>query len=646
MAITPIFNVYLNAANPAVPLLVSPASNTAANGLQVVDGDKVTLRLYFVTATGASPTYDTPDESGSVVFAAKKNPSDAALVYFLDAWSWEDDYIEGTLDLATPEGFWTGSEPSKSIFCDIEVRTTANAERLTWSFFAQVKRQSYGGGETPPDPPEPYLDLSAALQVFVAYDRSQTLDSTEQTQAQTNIGGTTVGRAVFTAANAAAAATAVGLGTASDVTFGSVSADVFQAKESTGASIWTESGNYVATWGVSNSQNVEFFGEITATSFNARTSAGATLKNSAGATVVEWGVSNSLAATFGGDIEVNGDINAPGSIATVASLVSVEISAASGSFTVGATGDMTATHGKFQGSGGQAGHVQLKQGTAPNGTANETTLWGISGGIGWRDGTGTAYSLTLPTASSTLTTDERMMRMYRFAVGASAATISTSTSSWGSLITNGSSAVARLHSYFTVSTSASVASSRYTLWVESGATAVNPHALAGHPFYGLNYARGLEVSFPLLPAQFSGTTAVLPSDGYISGYFGQARNTHYEDIVQVGFGFLLKGDGTIQLQALATNGGSVFKSSFVASGIDMSVNASAIASLIRVTSDTAGNLALFVDGSLKCTLAGGPTGLTNVSTSNFTVFTFTVSNGASTPTKATAITIGLPLFIL
>lgn len=87
---------------------------------------------------------------------------------------------------------------------------------------------------------------------------------------------------------------------------------------------------------------------------------------------------------------------------TFNALTSSTISAASGTFSVGSTGDVTGTHFKAQGSGGVAGHVQLKQGTAPSGTSNETTLWGIANGIGWRNGTGTAYSLTLPTATGTL----------------------------------------------------------------------------------------------------------------------------------------------------------------------------------------------------------------------------------------------------
>ena len=47
-------------------------------------------------------------------------------------------------------------------------------------------------------------------------------NTTNAATTRTNLGGTTVGNSVFTATNAAAAATAVGLGTTNDVTFGSV----------------------------------------------------------------------------------------------------------------------------------------------------------------------------------------------------------------------------------------------------------------------------------------------------------------------------------------------------------------------------------------------------------------------------------------
>ena len=67
---------------------------------------------------------------------------------------------------------------------------------------------------------------------FVTYSGSNSLTFTNSLQfstnaqpgTRTNLGGTTVGNAVFTATNAAAAATAIGLGTANEVTFGRVAA--------------------------------------------------------------------------------------------------------------------------------------------------------------------------------------------------------------------------------------------------------------------------------------------------------------------------------------------------------------------------------------------------------------------------------------
>jgi hypothetical protein len=50
---------------------------------------------------------------------------------------------------------------------------------------------------------------------------------------RTNLGGTTVGDSVFTATNAAAAATAVGLGTANSVTFQSLTAELLQVRVGT-----------------------------------------------------------------------------------------------------------------------------------------------------------------------------------------------------------------------------------------------------------------------------------------------------------------------------------------------------------------------------------------------------------------------------
>jgi len=407
MAITPLFNVYLNATNPATPLLLSPSTNAQAGALQVVDGDKVTLRLYFVTATGASPTYDVPAEAGSVVFAAKKNPSDVDLVYLLNTWTWYGTYIEGTLDLATPEDFWTASEPTKSVFCNVEVRTAANAQRITWSFFAQVVRQSYGGGETPPDPPEPYLDIPAALQIFVAYDRAQSLTSPNKVQAQDNLGGTTVGKAVFTAVNAAAARTAIGAGTSSfdpaspgpiggttpgegtftTGVFNSVQTAALKADAATGAVDFAlADGTVVGAFDATSLQMtlpIISIDSFQAPVFKATDTAGATLQNSAGATV----------ATFGAATPVGGIYFVPGGVvgyeASVATFI-IEADIGRGTFKqLLATGTQSLILGTV---GSAVGNIAFF-----NATSGSITLTPPTGALG-------TVTVTLPGATGTLAT--------------------------------------------------------------------------------------------------------------------------------------------------------------------------------------------------------------------------------------------------
>lgn len=103
--------------------------------------------------------------------------------------------------------------------------------------------------------------------------------------------------------------------------------------------------------------------------------------------------------------EVSGDSNGMiqagpvySQIATASSIVQRDSSGAIAGTNITANG-----HFKSQGDGaGGAGHLILAQGTTPNGTGSSTTLWGIANGLGWRNGNGTAYSLTLPTASGTL----------------------------------------------------------------------------------------------------------------------------------------------------------------------------------------------------------------------------------------------------
>jgi len=78
----------------------------------------------------------------------------------------------------------------------------------------------------------------------IAFDDVASEDIVEKTR--TNLGGTTVGNAVFTATNAAAAAAAIGLGTTNNVVFNDVQAAGFLVGDETNSQIAFE-GNSAAT---------------------------------------------------------------------------------------------------------------------------------------------------------------------------------------------------------------------------------------------------------------------------------------------------------------------------------------------------------------------------------------------------------------
>jgi len=187
MAISRIFPLYIDVTKPSEPLLIDASTNLKAANMSITQGDKFTLRLYFVSATGASPTYVLPDETDTVILAAKRRVSDADLVFLINSWTTGATYLEATFDAALASEFWANdSESSRTVTCDIEVRNSGNSARITYQFPIFVKRQTYGG-ETAPSTLTPYLDVAGALGIFVAYDRAQTLTGPQKLQARNNL---------------------------------------------------------------------------------------------------------------------------------------------------------------------------------------------------------------------------------------------------------------------------------------------------------------------------------------------------------------------------------------------------------------------------------------------------------------------------
>lgn len=630
MAITPLFNVYLNAANPAIPLLLSPSSSAPAGSLQVVDGDKVTLRLYFVTATGAIPTYDLPAQSGSIIFAAKKNPSDADLVYFLDSWTFGATYIEGTLDLATPEGFWTASEPNKSIFCNVEVRTAANAARLTWSFFCQVVRQSYGGGETPPDPPEPYLDTAAALQIFVAYDRAQSLTTPNKAQARSNIGGTTVGGAFFTLANpsavrwvrinadntvtalsAADTATAIGLGAASDVTFGTVKAPNFITGAfgvdrcfMTADDIVGQLANGTETFTIFRTDgSAVFTGGVTTPSIKASGVAGLALRDSAGNIAAVIGGDGSVVPsagttlfhslsvggvgidggagilTIGGNLELGGDLESPGSAASLANLTTNTLKA-----TTSAGVSLQSNNGTGCASYGAGGGANFTA-AALAVTASSFTVGGFTltpgASITWGS-TGRSLSAASTATAANAALYEDFTEYLFNAADMSAATPSGAGYTGLDSVRNEAT---------TYTTTAGVGNAHASF----GAFGLRGLVFGGFAISSVPFAKRIE---------FSGTSS------FITGYLGDANSVGR---VYIG-GRTAAGTGDVTARAIGWRkvGGSanVFLSvhnGTTLTNVDTGFAPTADTAFSwRITSDGSGNVVMFINGTQVATTSAGP----------------------------------------
>lgn len=190
MAIPRTFPLYLHTANPVDPLLTDYSSLSRSNHMVITQGDKFTLRIYFVTTPGSSPVYDIPDVTDTIILAAKKAPADTTPAILISSWSREEDYIEATFDAGVASNFWANaSQNSRLMTCDVEVRDATNNARITYQFPILIRRQVYGG-ESQPGAITPYLDMAAALGVFVSFTEEQELTNEQLARVAGNIGRT------------------------------------------------------------------------------------------------------------------------------------------------------------------------------------------------------------------------------------------------------------------------------------------------------------------------------------------------------------------------------------------------------------------------------------------------------------------------
>lgn len=388
--------VYINL-DPSGPVLVRSSTNQLPLGpLRVVSGDKrlFSFRLHQTPEGDSWQRVGLP-EGWTMVLSGKRATGGETAYFTNSTWaevgSGTTLAYTATLDFAVADAVWgTPPVPSLIFKMDIEIRDATNTVRGTVQFDLELSRENYGSGDTPDDPDSPFLDRPSADNIYVSFAAAQTLTEEQKAQARANIG----------AADASNTFDPASPGPIGGTTPNTIKGTSFTA------------GTFGVTPQVFFTQN-----DITG-----RDSAGNDtfyFDSATGAGTCQTLTVGNGGATFNGAVRVNADMSVTSFrisdgatdyaiITDDGSATFLNLAVAGGGFFVDETGAVTSAnvtangHFKSQGSGGAAGSLVLTQGTAPNGTGSTTTLWGISGGIGYRNGTGTAYSLTLPTASGTL----------------------------------------------------------------------------------------------------------------------------------------------------------------------------------------------------------------------------------------------------
>lgn len=306
------------------------------------------------------------------------------------------------------------------------------------------------------------------------------------------------------------------------------------------------------------------------------------------------------------------------------------ISAASGAFSVSANGDMTATHGKFQGSGGQAGHIQLKQGTTPNGTANETTVWGIAGGIGWRDGTGTAYTLLLPTASGST----GVLASATEELAGTSSTVATSPATGHVKQLYQAYHIAFSAAAFAQAVSGTGASTGTTDWgvdVTGPTTAVGYGLRRNAPANSFAASRGKGRGVIAWGRRFEivGTACIyagLDANAVFRITFGKTTGDNAGNLARRGLGFRVQGTGALEIE---THNGTT-RTASTNSTFTPTANQ---AFDFRITSDGAGNCVLWINDAQVATCTGGPT---TDSSSTENAFQIEIENVSTVTTQSSA----------
>ena len=163
-----VYDIYLDRGKPGGQscVLNGTSSSLAAANHQLIQGDKLRLRVHFRTVAGfgTASTSVTLDAGDVMVLAGKlaTTPGAADALFscssFVQGATGSNDYYEGVVDLNTTE-LATALTSVLYVDCsiDIEIQNAANTERLSYRVTARVHKQAYAGteGTTAGSPPYP-----------------------------------------------------------------------------------------------------------------------------------------------------------------------------------------------------------------------------------------------------------------------------------------------------------------------------------------------------------------------------------------------------------------------------------------------------------------------------------------------------------
>jgi hypothetical protein len=163
-----VYDIYLDRGKPGGQscVLQGTSCSLAAANHQLIQGDKLRLRIHFRTVAGfgTASTSVTLDAGDVMVLAGKlaTTPGAADALFscssFVQGASGTDNYYEGVVDLNTTE-LATALTSVLYVDCsiDIEIQNAANTERLSYRVTVRVHKQAYAGteGTTAGSPPYP-----------------------------------------------------------------------------------------------------------------------------------------------------------------------------------------------------------------------------------------------------------------------------------------------------------------------------------------------------------------------------------------------------------------------------------------------------------------------------------------------------------